>query len=124
VGAGTSSAQRLVQEITLLQLALIRLHRTSKPARRQGLALGATLARTIAHFFPQLLAWLGAVRDTRDQDRCTYGRRFLLWMGILGFLLKLGSRRRLRFELDSPRRWPTSMAWRRPSRRPWPTPTR
>jgi hypothetical protein len=56
----------------------------------------------VAHFFPDLFQWLGEVRDNRDQGRITYGRRFLLWMGLMGFLLKLGSRRRLRFELDSP----------------------
>jgi hypothetical protein len=42
------------------------------------------------------------VRDHRDQECITYGRRFLIWMGLMPFLLKLGSRRRLRFELDSP----------------------
>jgi hypothetical protein len=42
------------------------------------------------------------VGDKRDQDAITYGRRFMLWMGLMGFLLKLGSRRRLRFELDTP----------------------
>ena len=40
--------------------------------------------------------------DKRDQDVITYGRRFLTWMGLMLFLLKLGSRRRLRFELDTP----------------------
>ena len=40
--------------------------------------------------------------DKRDQDAITYGRRFLIWMGLMLFLLKLGSRRRLRFELDTP----------------------
>jgi hypothetical protein len=75
--------------------------RTS-PARRQGLALGATLAKTVAHFFPELPAWLGETRDTRDQDLITYSRQFLLWMGLMAFLLKLGSRRQVRYELDSP----------------------
>jgi hypothetical protein len=56
----------------------------------------------VAHFFPALFDWLGEVRDRRDQDSITYGRRFLIWMGLMGFLLKLGSRRRLRFELDTP----------------------
>lgn len=42
------------------------------------------------------------MRDNRDQNRITYGRRFMIWMGLMPFLLKLGSRRRLRFELDSP----------------------
>lgn len=41
------------------------------------------------------------MRDLRDQDSIIYSRRFLLWMGLMPFLLKLGSRRRLRFELDS-----------------------
>jgi hypothetical protein len=60
------------------------------------------VARTVAHFFPDLYDWLGQVRDNRDQDCITYERRFMLWMGLMGFLLKLGSRRRIRFELDSP----------------------
>ena len=71
-------------------------------ARRQGLELGATLAKTVNHFFPDLFDWLGEVRDKRDQDSITYGRRFMIWMGLMPFLLKLGSRRRLRFELDTP----------------------
>jgi hypothetical protein len=48
-----------------------------------------------------MFKWLGEVRDNRDQDLITYGRRFMLWMGLMLFLLKLGSRRRLRFELDT-----------------------
>jgi hypothetical protein len=56
----------------------------------------------VAHFFPDLPKWLGEVGDRREQERITYGRRFLLWMGLMGFLLKLGSRRRIRFELDTP----------------------
>ncbi len=74
----------------------------ASPARREGLELGATVAKTLAHFFPLLRQWLGEVRDQRDQDLVTFDRRFLLWMGLSGFLMKLGSRRRLRFELDSP----------------------
>jgi hypothetical protein len=64
--------------------------------------LGAAPAKTVAHFFPQFFAWLGEVQDTRDPNRIIYSRRFLTWMGLMGFLLKLGSRRRLRYELDSP----------------------
>lgn len=40
--------------------------------------------------------------DTRVQEMCTYGRQFLLIQGLMLFLLKLGSRRQVRFELDSP----------------------
>jgi hypothetical protein len=56
----------------------------------------------VAHFFPELGDWLRQVKDQRDQDRIIYRSPFLLWMGLLIFLLKLGSRRRARFELDSP----------------------
>lgn len=60
------------------------------------------MAKTVAHFFPELPQWLKEVRDKRDPDCIIYSGRFLLWMGLMLFLLKLGSRRRLRFELDSP----------------------
>lgn len=45
---------------------------------------------------------MAGVRDTRVAERCTYQTRFLLWMGLMLFVLKLGSRRQLGFELDSP----------------------
>jgi hypothetical protein len=64
--------------------------------------LGAALARTLAHFWPDYRSWLAEVKDTRDQEKITYGRAFLLGMGLMVFLLKLGSRRQVRFELDSP----------------------
>lgn len=66
------------------------------------MSLGKSLARTVAHFFPELPGWLKQVRDKRDPELTTYPGRFLIWMGLLCFVLKLGSRRRLRFELDSP----------------------
>lgn len=46
--------------------------------------------------------WLADVVDTRLQAMCTYGRAFLLVEGLMLFVLKLGSRRQLRFQLDSP----------------------
>ncbi len=60
------------------------------------------MARTIAHFWPEMGSWLGQMADTRDQESITYPRRFLFWTAGMTFLLKLGSRRKLRFELDSP----------------------
>ena len=60
------------------------------------------MGKTIAHFWPEFGAWLGGLEDTRDQTRITYSRQFLSWMGMMVFLLKLGSRRQVRFELDSP----------------------
>jgi hypothetical protein len=37
--------------------------------------------------------------DSRVQDACTYSRRFLAWWGLCLYLLQLGSRRQLDFEL-------------------------
>lgn len=59
------------------------------------------MAKTMAHFWPEMGLWLGRMADTRDQDSITYPRRFLFWTASMAFLLKLGSRRKLRFELDS-----------------------
>lgn len=59
------------------------------------------LARTVAHFWPKLGAWLASLTDTRDHEKITYLRPFMIWQGLMLFLLKLGSRRQVRFELDS-----------------------
>jgi len=56
----------------------------------------------VGHFFPELHRWLGDVRDTRRQSMVVYDKRFMLWMGVMPFLLKLGARRQIDFELDSP----------------------
>jgi hypothetical protein len=42
------------------------------------------------------------VHDTRQEKQVIYAGPFLLWMTQFLFLLKMGSRRRLNFELDSP----------------------
>jgi hypothetical protein len=56
----------------------------------------------LAHFWPEYRADLMDVADTRQQAKITYGRAFLLMQAMMVFLLKLGSRRQVRFELDSP----------------------
>lgn len=60
---------------------------------------GRALAQTVRHFFPEFNAWLDRLPDSRAQDRITYARRFLAWWGISLYLLQLGSRRQLDFEL-------------------------
>jgi len=72
------------------------------PAWQQGLMPGFVLARTVAHFFPQLRRWLDGLHDPRDPHRILYPARSLVWACLLLFLLKLGSRRQIRFELRSP----------------------
>ena len=60
---------------------------------------GRALVQTVRHFFPDLNRWLDRLPDTRDQEACTYSRRFLAWWGISLYLLQLGSRRQLDYEL-------------------------
>jgi hypothetical protein len=55
--------------------------------------------QTVRHFFPDFNAWLDRLPDTRVQDACTYDTRFLAWWGFHLYLLQLGSRRQLDFEL-------------------------
>ncbi len=66
---------------------------------RPALNIGPLLVRTLHHFFPDFRAWLDAFPDPRDPARRTYHRRFLLWVGLLLFLCKLGSRRQIDFQL-------------------------
>jgi len=55
--------------------------------------------QTVRHFFPDFNRWLDRLPDTRVQDACTYSRRFLAWWGLHLYLLQLGSRRQLDYEL-------------------------
>jgi hypothetical protein len=57
------------------------------------------LVQTVRHFFPDFNAWLDQLPDTRVQDACTYDRRFLAWWGLSLYLLQLGSRRQLDYDL-------------------------
>lgn len=51
------------------------------------------------HFFPHLNDWFDHLPDTRDQDAVIYPRRFLVWWGLLLYVLQLGSRRQLDYDL-------------------------
>jgi hypothetical protein len=71
-------------------------------AEAQGgtpLIAGRALAQTARHFFPDLNAWLDRLPDTRRQPACTYDTRFLAWWGLCLYLLQLGSRRQLDYDL-------------------------
>jgi hypothetical protein len=57
------------------------------------------LVQTTRHFFPQLNSWLDRLPDTRVQEDCIYCTRFLAWWGLCLYLLQLGSRRQLDYEL-------------------------
>jgi hypothetical protein len=60
---------------------------------------GRALVQTVRHFFPAFNAWLDRLPDTRVPQACTYSRRFLAWWGIALYVLQLGARRQLDYEL-------------------------
>jgi hypothetical protein len=60
---------------------------------------GRALVQTVRHFFPDFNAWLDRLPDTRVPDACTYSTRFLAWWGLALYLLQLGSRRQLDYDL-------------------------
>ena len=72
-----------------------------KPAQESGATLiaGKALVQTVRHFFPDFNEWLGRLPDSRVPQLCTYSTGFLAWWGIGMYLLQLGSRRQLDFEL-------------------------
>jgi hypothetical protein len=62
------------------------------------LTIGPILARTVAHFFPELNAWIDDIDDPRFPPSVIYHKRFLVWCGLALFLCKLGSRRQLDYQ--------------------------
>lgn len=62
---------------------------------------GRALVQTVRHFFPDLNTWLDRLPDTRVQDACTYPTRFLAWWGLLLYVLQLGARRQLDYDLNT-----------------------
>jgi len=63
------------------------------------LIVGRALVQTVRHFFPKLNEWLDRLPDSRDPDAIEYSRRFLGWWAMALYLLQLGSRRQLDYEL-------------------------
>ena len=61
--------------------------------------VGKALVQTVRHFFPDFNTWLDRLPDTRVPDACTYRTRFLAWWGLALYLLQLGSRRQLDYDL-------------------------
>ena len=57
--------------------------------------------KTIGHFFPKLTRWLEAVDDPRNKNKITYKPSHLLWLGIFLFLLRLGSKRKIKYRLST-----------------------
>jgi len=74
-----------------------------KPGRRQKPQEAlpqavALLFKTVKHFLPELSRTINRVSDPRKEEQCVYSQAHLLWVGILLFMMHLGSRRQMRYE--------------------------
>lgn len=58
-------------------------------------------SKTIGHFFPKLTRWLDNVDDPRNKNKIIYSPSHLLWLGIFLFLLRLGSKRKIKYRLST-----------------------
>ena len=74
---------------------------TAPPQGGAALIAGKALALTVAHFVPELNAWLDQLPDRRDPEAWIYETRFMAWWGIALYLCQLGSRRQLDYDLDA-----------------------
>ena len=60
---------------------------------------GDIFFKTVSHFFPKLSRWLQSVDDPRNKNKIVYEPGHLLWLGIFLFLLRLGSKRKIKYKL-------------------------
>ena len=58
--------------------------------------------KTISRFLPKHFQWMEKVKDRRNPYFITYSTSYMVWMGILLFLLKMGSRRQIKYRLNTP----------------------
>ncbi len=57
--------------------------------------------QTMHHFFPSFLNWMKTINDPREQGKIEYPLANLLWVGIFLFLMKLESRRQIKFRFNT-----------------------
>jgi len=62
---------------------------------------GDIFFKTVSHFFPKLTKWLESVDDPRNENKIIYKPSHLLWLGIFLFLLRLGSKRKIKYRLST-----------------------
>jgi len=61
----------------------------------------ASFIKTIRHFFPSFWDWVKSIPDPRNCEKITYPLESLILIGLLLFILRLGSRRQIKFELSA-----------------------
>ncbi len=58
---------------------------------------GDVFFKTIHHFFPKLSIWFNQADDPRQKNKITYSPSHLLWLGVFLFLMRLGSKRQIKY---------------------------
>lgn len=53
--------------------------------------------KTVHHFFPKLTSWLNKIDDPRQVNKTKYSPAHLLWLGVLLFLTRLPSKRKIKY---------------------------
>ena len=59
------------------------------------------LYKTMHHFFPSFSNWLDLVSEPRQKEKIEYPKDYLIWVGILLFLMKLETRRQIKFQFNT-----------------------
>ena len=59
------------------------------------------LYKTVRHFFPSFNSWVKGMDDPRNKKSTDYPLPVMVWIGLLLFILKLGSRRQINFQLNT-----------------------
>ena len=59
------------------------------------------LYKTASHFFPSFNNWLRGINDPRNKKSIIYPLPVMIWIALLLFIFKLGSRRQVNFQLNA-----------------------
>lgn len=59
--------------------------------------ISSVFFKTTNHFFPKLSKWLNQVVDPRVLKKTKYNSSHLLWLGVFLFLMRLGSKRQIKY---------------------------
>lgn len=71
------------------------------PACRSGREVIRVFHKTLHRFFPKLPEWIDSIDDPRQINKTDYNTANLFWLGILLFIMKLGSRRQINFQFNT-----------------------
>jgi len=57
--------------------------------------------KVLRHYFPRFKSWLNKLEEPRMINKCRYPLHYMVFMGVIFFILKIGTRRQLKYKLNS-----------------------